>query len=152
LGSTPNPPKELLHSAEADLFPKNHPERADLIDGAIGEATLFNETFGYYGHAVDPELLTAPQSWQERLVPFRTPGTRGATGWCLEPHDLVLAKAAAARTKDLGYLQAALRAGVVKPELLLERLATLPADPEVLDLIRARICALQEELGFICEQ
>ena len=33
------PPAELLVSMEADLYPKNFPERADLIDGTIGEGS-----------------------------------------------------------------------------------------------------------------
>ena len=93
----------------------------------------------------------APAGWQDRLVPFKTEATRGATGWCIEPHDLVLAKAAAGRSKDFRFLQAAMRARIVDPKILLERLPTLPADQEMVDLIRARICALGAELGFDCK-
>jgi hypothetical protein len=32
LGSFPDAPAQLLVSMEADVYPKNHPERADLID------------------------------------------------------------------------------------------------------------------------
>ena len=32
----PNAPQALLASREVDLYPALHPERADLIDGAIG--------------------------------------------------------------------------------------------------------------------
>jgi hypothetical protein len=35
LGQYPDAPATLLVSVEADLYPKNHPERADLIDGTI---------------------------------------------------------------------------------------------------------------------
>ena len=138
LGSVPNPPAELVQSAEADLFPRHHPERADLIDGAIGEATLFNETFGYYAHAVSPEMALAPAGWLDRLVAFKTEATRGATGWCIEPHDLVLAKAAAGRSKDFRFLHAAIGARIVDPRILLERLPTLPPDRAVVGPIRTR--------------
>ena len=37
LGSFPNPPPELTMSMEADVFPKDAPERSILTDGAIGE-------------------------------------------------------------------------------------------------------------------
>lgn len=37
LGTFPNAPKELLVSQEVDLYPKLYPERAELIEGAIGE-------------------------------------------------------------------------------------------------------------------
>ena len=55
LGAHPAAPAALLRSVEADVFPRNHPDRAILIDGAIGEGSPFHETFGYYAHGVGPE-------------------------------------------------------------------------------------------------
>ncbi len=40
LGQFPDAPPDLLVSNEADVFPKNHPDRWDLIDGSIGESRL----------------------------------------------------------------------------------------------------------------
>ncbi len=37
LGQFPDAPADLLRSVEADVYPKNHPERWELIDGSIGE-------------------------------------------------------------------------------------------------------------------
>ncbi len=37
LGEFPFAPPELLVSREADVYPLEHPERGDLIDGSIGE-------------------------------------------------------------------------------------------------------------------
>jgi hypothetical protein len=45
---------------EADYFPVDHPERADLIDGSIGELSPFHGTFGYYAHGVGPETALRP--------------------------------------------------------------------------------------------
>ena len=39
LGTIPFPPESLIASMEADIYPKNHPELADLIDGSIGEGS-----------------------------------------------------------------------------------------------------------------
>ena len=41
LGQFPNAHAELLVSLEADVYPKNWPNRSDLIDGAIGEGSPF---------------------------------------------------------------------------------------------------------------
>jgi hypothetical protein len=41
LGTCPNALPELTQSMEADVFPQNTPERAIVIDGAIGEESLF---------------------------------------------------------------------------------------------------------------
>ena len=73
LGAEPNPPEALVESMEADIYPLQHPELADLIDGAIGEASPFHERFGYYAQGVGPETAILPTGWQSRLVKRRTP-------------------------------------------------------------------------------
>ncbi|HYO14403.1 MAG TPA: hypothetical protein VE685_14500 [Thermoanaerobaculia bacterium] len=52
LGQFPDAPASMRVSMEADLFPLHHPERADVIDGSIGELSPFHETFGYYAQGV----------------------------------------------------------------------------------------------------
>ncbi|MDX9719149.1 MAG: hypothetical protein RBU37_00270 [Myxococcota bacterium] len=121
LGQFPEAPSELLVSMEADLFPRNHPERWDLIDGTIGEGSPFHEAFGYYAQGVDETTATLPTGWQHRLVPVHNANTRGATGWCLELHDLAIAKYVAARDKDLRFLEAAVKHGLLDLPTLLER-------------------------------
>lgn len=142
LGAYPDAPEALLVSAEADVYPKNYPERADLIDGSIGELSPFHETFGYYAQGVSPGTATLPDGWQERLIAIRTPATRGATGWCLHPHDLALAKLAAGRDKDLQFVAEMARHHMLN-RFELERLAaTLQVPVELADLVRARVRAL----------
>jgi hypothetical protein len=58
---------------------------------------------------------------------------------CLEVHDLLVSKAIAGREKDLVFLADAARHGLARVEILLERLATVEADPAVLDGARAAI-------------
>jgi len=77
LGSTPNPPIELTVSMEADVFPLDASDRSILIDGAIGELSLFHETFGYYAHGVDEMTAVLPDGWRDRLVRVETAGTMG---------------------------------------------------------------------------
>lgn len=142
LGSSPEAPAALLTSIEADVFPRNRPDRADLIDGAIGEGSIFQDTFGYYAHGVGPETAKAPQGWQERLVLVEGPGTSGARGWCLEPHDLILAKCVAGREKDRAFAREALAAGLVHEEILLARIESLPIDDPQLEAVRRLVQAL----------
>jgi hypothetical protein len=141
LGQYPDAPPELCVSTEADIYPKNRPERADLIDGSIGEGSPFHDAYGYYAQGVGEETATLPAGWKARLVPVRNPNTRGATGWCLEAHDLVLSKYVAAREKDNRFARAALAAGLVSPDTLAERLASLPIDEQGKERIRRRIRA-----------
>lgn len=122
LGPHPDAPESLLTSLEVDLYPLSDPTRADLIDGALGDGSPFHETYGYYAQGVGPETAKAPAGWEDRLVPVEVPTTQGSrssvTAWCLEVHDLVLAKLAAGRPHDIEYAKEALRAGLVDAEQL----------------------------------
>jgi hypothetical protein len=139
LGQFPGSPAELLVSVEADVYPKNRPEHADLIDGSIGELSPFHSTFGYYAQGVAPDTAVLPAGWQSRLVKVQNANTHGATGWCLEIHDLVLSKYAAGRDKDLEFVAAAIRHDMVNRDELLARLVTLPVDTALRRVIEQRI-------------
>jgi hypothetical protein len=141
LGSYPNAPDSLLVSVEADLYPKNHPERADLIDGTIGELSPFHETYGYYAQGVGPTTATLPQGWEQRLVPVRNENTRWATGLCLDLHDLLIAKHVAGRDKDLRFIRDAVAQGWIDRDLLEQRLSGVALDPQVRNLIAARVAS-----------
>jgi hypothetical protein len=141
LGQYPDAPEELRVSNEADVYPMNHPERADLIDGSIGEGSPFQATFGYYAQGVGEATAVLPAGWRERLVPVRNENTRGATGWCLEAHDLVLSKYVAGRDKDRRFTRVALAAGLVTREVLVQRLADMPIDEAARERIRRQIAA-----------
>ncbi len=122
LGSYPDAPEALTVSMEADVFPKDAPERSILIDGAIGELSLFHETFGYYAHGVDESTAVLPDGWRERLVKVANENTMGAVGWCLEVHDLAVSKLAAGREKDLAFVETMLHSGIIASETVQTRL------------------------------
>jgi hypothetical protein len=73
------------------------------------------------------------------LVPVRNENTRGHTGWCLEPHDLVVSKTLAGREKDLRFLEGAARARLVKREILVTRLSETEVDDRLRKAAKARI-------------
>jgi hypothetical protein len=139
LGAAPDAPTSLLVSNEADVWPRNHPERADLIDGTIGEGSPFHDTFGYYAQGVGAETAILPRGWMERLVAVRNANTRGCVGWCLEPHDLVVSKYLAGRDKDLRFGREALTSGLVSASTLLARLAETDVDDARRTLAHDRI-------------
>jgi hypothetical protein len=139
LGQFPDAPASMRISVEADLFPFNYPERAEVIDGSIGELSPFHETFGYYAQGVAEETARLPRGWKDRLVVIQNENTRGVKGLCLEVHDLLVSKAIAGRDKDLDFLAAAAAHRMADAEVLLSRLATVDADPAVLGAARASI-------------
>jgi hypothetical protein len=139
LGQFPHAPSSLLVSVEADLYPKNHPERADLIDGTIGELSPFHDTFGYYAQGVGETTAVLPAGWQGRLVPICNENTRRATGWCLEAHDLVLSKYVARRDKDVRFIRDAIVHRLVDARILIERVGDLPLPQDRIAFILALI-------------
>jgi len=102
LGQFPAAPPELLVSMEADVYPRQPTELSELIDGSIGEGSPFQNTFGYFAHGIGPETAVLPSGWDERLVKVENPNTFGARGWCLEVHELAIARHVAGREKDIG--------------------------------------------------
>jgi len=113
LASYPDAPSELLKSMEADVYPLDVPEKADLIDGCIGELSPFHETFGYYAHGVSPDTATLPRGWRSRLVKLENQNTEGTVGWCLAPVDLAASKLVAGREKDLDFVRGMFRVGIL---------------------------------------
>lgn len=141
LAQFPEAPAELRVSVEADVFPRHHPERADLIDGSIGEGSPFHATYGYYAQGVDASTSVLPAGWSERLVPISNANTRGATGWCLDVHDLLIAKAVAGREKDHAFIRDAVRYGMVRADIARTRLAATALEPAVRTRVEATLAA-----------
>jgi len=139
LGQYPNAPESLLASIEVDVYPRDAPEKSDLVDGAIGELSTFHQTFGYYAHGVDETTAMLPAGWAERLVPVRSENTGGATGWCLEVHDLAASKLAAGRERDLDFVRVLLAEGMADPDVLGARLKTLPLPDNRIQALRVRL-------------
>jgi len=137
-------PLEALRSVEVDVVALSDGDGrlADLIDGSIGEASMFHATFGYYAHGVAETTAVLPTGWRDRLVRFETPGTNGVTAWCLEPHDLWTAKAIAGRVKDLEFCTALIDRELVSIDQLRNRVDDVDGlDPRIRDNILARLAA-----------
>jgi hypothetical protein len=156
LGQFPDAPPSLLRSHEVDVYPKNNPEESERIDGAIGDGSMFHSTYGYYAHGVGPETITAPAGWEGRLTKLELPAIRKKDGtvvaWCLDVHDLVLAKLAAGREHDYQFVDDALREGLVALDQLRRGLALMPEDErervrERLEGAAARVAPASASLG-----
>ena len=138
-------PPEASRSVEVDIAALHDDAagtKADLIDGSIGEASMFHSTFGYYAQGVVETTAVLPSGWRKRVVRFETPGTHGVVAWCLEPHDLWVSKAIAGRPKDLEFCRALVRRGLVRAAMLRARLAKVKElDQRVRVAVTARIPA-----------
>ena len=142
LSAVQSPPPECTLSMEADMVPLLAPELADLIDGAIGELSFFHEHFGYYAQGVGPETAHLPRGWKNRLVRLQSAATNGRVGYGLDPVDLFVSKACAAREKDVAFNRALLAHHIVNLDNALARTAELEDAAEA-----ARAAAWIRRLG-----
>ena len=126
------PPADLLMSTEIDLYPALHPEKADLIDGAIGANSTFHDTFGYHVDGVSPETASLPGDWMSRAV---LTYFGDITAICPDLHDLVVSKCAAGRDKDADFVRSLLAGGLIVTNTLLERIAMLDPSKHNLQFI-----------------
>lgn len=143
LGSMDSPPAECLVSKEADIYPMNAEYLSDLIDGTIGEGSMFHERFDYYAQGVDSSTAILPEGWKNRLVRMQTQGTNGRVAYCLDPTDLFLSKCVAHREKDVIFNTALLRTGIVKVDAAIKLADTLPIDESRKVLVKSFIGRLQ---------
>lgn len=118
----PHAPPELLVSRELDLYPALSPAKSDLIDGAIGAMSSFDETFGYHADGVGPETAVMPADWESRAQLFYV---GDVTAICPEVHDLAVSKCVAARPKDADFVKALFRHRMIEQDVLLNRIAQL---------------------------
>lgn len=129
-GSVPDPlPVEAARSVEVDVVPPDDADgsRAELLDGSIGEASMFHESFGYYAQGVGESTAVLPDGWRDRLVRYESPATNGVVAWCLDAHDLWISKAIAGRPKDAEFCAALLATGLAEASVLAARLDMVPA-------------------------
>ena len=126
LGTYPNAPASLRRSVECDVVPKNRPERVDVIDAVLGELSQFHRTHGFYVHGVSLETARLPDGWKGRTVIVRSRNTRGHAGHCVEAHDLAASKLAAFRERDRAFVRILIVEDLIDPQVLIERIRTLP--------------------------
>ncbi|GMQ86699.1 MAG: hypothetical protein BMS9Abin07_2290 [Acidimicrobiia bacterium] len=126
-------PAEAIGSIEADVtfFADETREKADAVTGAIGELSLFHQTFGVYADGVEIGTATLPPDWQQRAVLFDTPMTKPGRAVCLEPHDLAVSKLVAFRDKDLRFVRALIDEGLLDADVLSTRVRELPIDEDL---------------------
>jgi hypothetical protein len=87
-------PAAATMSVEIDILPiadgnAEIKRLADLIEGAVGELSRFEELHGFSIDGVDMETSALPEGWRDRLVKVQNANTAAPTGepqftgWCL---------------------------------------------------------------------
>jgi hypothetical protein len=144
-GEIVDPPDELLQSMEVDMYPLADPDRADDIDGALGDGSWFEYTNGYFAHGVGPTTAKAPVGWMDRLVRVDVEPLvhgRKPVAYCMERHDMILAKLVRGEQRDVDYARVAVRAGLVNAAVLQTRIDDLPVDVAVRSHVKSIVLGL----------
>jgi hypothetical protein len=63
------PQRILLVSDEADILVPGDYRKAEIIEGCIGEDSLFHQQHGFFAQAVDETTCKLPEGWKERVIP-----------------------------------------------------------------------------------
>lgn len=119
----------LMLSAEVDILPigadRDEINRlSDHLDGSLGQESHFHQSFGFHIDGISIETSVLPDRWVDRLIPEVDPNS-GATGWCLDPHDLAVAKLIAGRPKDNDFVDILVAQRLVDPVVVREGLQEL---------------------------
>jgi hypothetical protein len=143
LAVIPEPPEGVLtKSRDVDVIPLSDDDErmADRISFVLGEASPFDEEYGYHAQGVSFRTPTfAPRDWRRRTIDVHV---GGYVAHCMEPHDLILSKLGAGRDKDLEFAQACANLKLLDRGTLLERLGAVDTSAERAALIEKRIAAL----------
>jgi hypothetical protein len=143
LAVMPDPPDGALTATrDVDIIPPGDVDErmADRISFVLGEASEFDDEYGYYAQGVSLNTPRyAPRGWQTRTVDIHLDAY---VGRCMEPHDLVLSKLGAGREKDLEFTHAAAKLKLVDQKMLIERLKLVNTTEEHIRLMANRIAAL----------
>jgi hypothetical protein len=147
LGEFPDAPADLRASIEVDIQPKNRPDKANLVDGALGELSQFHKTFDFYVHGLLMDGAALPRGWKDRAIPVvDEKSSRGNVGWCVQAHDLAASKLAAYREKDRNFVRTLLVEGMIVVKILIERINLLKIDDELRERLLQWVQYTTEEL------
>lgn len=122
-------PAPATMSMEADLAwlaDSERRERAEKVNGEIGELSSFHQGNGYYPEGISIETAVLPEGWRERLHTWDLTSSHPATPLFLEKHDLAVSKLVRFEPKDSEFVAALLEHRLVDPKVIRERVGVLP--------------------------
>lgn len=136
LGAVSDPPRTMVMSIDVDTYLKNDPQRTYELAHALGQGSVFEDEFGYYLDPVSPNLPSFPEGWQDRLIPLDFGDVKA---FFVEPNDVAVSKYMRGEERDLRWLLAGLKSGLLHMDTIERRIASAPALEGELQAARKRM-------------
>ena len=143
LGAVSDPPRTMVMSIDVDTYLKNDPQRTYELAQALGQGSVFEDEFGYYLDPVSPSLPSFPEGWQERLIPLDFGDVKA---FFVQPDDVAVSKYMRGEERDLRWLLAGLKSGLLDMDTIERRIASAPALERELQAARKRMARHRKAL------
>lgn len=143
LGAVVDPPRTMVMSIDVDTYLKNDPQRTHELAQALGQGSVFEDEFGYYLDPVSPSLPSFPEGWQERLIPLDFGDVKA---FFVQPDDVAVSKYMRGEERDLRWLLAGLKSGLLDMDTIERRIASAPALEGELPAARKRMARHRKAL------
>jgi hypothetical protein len=103
-------PADMTVSIDADCYTKSDPARIFDLQDALGEGSAYHREHGIYLDPVSPKLPTLPDGWEQRLIRLLQ---QDLVASFLEPNDAAVSKLARGEPRDIRWVRAGIKAGIV---------------------------------------
>jgi hypothetical protein len=113
IGAVMKPPAEMAHSIDVDIYLKHDPNRQKELAEAGQDSKFFTQN-GCFADPVSPQLISAPDAWQDRLIPI--PFKSGTIAWFMDPNDAAISKCFRGDPKDQSWIAAGVNHGILSIE------------------------------------
>lgn len=129
-GRHPDLADDIMYSREVDVILPNKARMGRWLNEVVGDDTPYAVDRGYYiDHVMPVEGLPIfAAGWEGRLIKktLSTPDKEPLVASYLSPEDLVICKLGAGREKDLAFVEAIVRRGIVTIEAVQELVEAVP--------------------------
>ena len=133
-------PPGMTMSIDVNCYTLADPPRIFELTALLGEGSAFHAQHGIYLDPVSPKLPTLPDGWEKRLIrvgyehrqaipkgEHRSAQARGLpkerlAAHFLEPHDAAISKLARGEPRDVRWVRAGMRAGMLSLPVLALRM------------------------------
>ncbi len=103
-------PADMTVSIDADCYTRSDPARVFELQSALGEGSAYHRDKGIYLDPVSPKLPTLPTGWEQRLISLSRDGLVASF---LEPNDAAVSKLARGEPRDLRWVRAGIKSGII---------------------------------------